>query len=211
MSTTSTRERILDVAAQLFAEQGYDGTSLRAIADALGFTKAALYYHFRSKEEILLALVEPMLEIQREMHERFAAARTMEDWAAVFDWGVDVLFDNMRVLALVDRNRAPLEAMGSDNEFFVNHRGWHDRVEDAIGANGRPFADRVRLTCALGALAGFDDFGRRLLDTDAAAVKEHLRTTLRVILGLPKRPRPSRPDEPRQRVPSGASGRRGAS
>src|ERR1700744_816925 len=52
----STRERILDIALELFNENGYDKTSLREIADHLGVTKAALYYHFERKEDILLAL-----------------------------------------------------------------------------------------------------------------------------------------------------------
>src|SRR5215475_13717231 len=45
-----TRERIQSIALELFAEQGYEKTSLREIAERLGVTKAALYYHFRSKE-----------------------------------------------------------------------------------------------------------------------------------------------------------------
>src|SRR5688572_16798393 len=48
-----TRARIQAVALDLFTEQGYDATSLREIAEQLGVTKAALYYHFKSKEEIV--------------------------------------------------------------------------------------------------------------------------------------------------------------
>jgi len=55
---TDTRERILSVAAEQFAERGYASTSIRDLADALGVTKAALYYHFGSKAEILHALVD---------------------------------------------------------------------------------------------------------------------------------------------------------
>src|SRR5215475_11921619 len=51
-----TRDRILDVALELFNEHGYDKTSLREIATRLGVTKAALYYHFERKEDILLEL-----------------------------------------------------------------------------------------------------------------------------------------------------------
>lgn len=50
---TDTREQIRDVALELFAEQGYEKTSLREIAERLGVTKAAVYYHYRTKEEIL--------------------------------------------------------------------------------------------------------------------------------------------------------------
>jgi len=47
-----TRERILDAALSLFAEKGYDATSMREIAEQLHITKAALYYHFDSKADI---------------------------------------------------------------------------------------------------------------------------------------------------------------
>ena len=48
-----TRDRILDAALALFAEQGYDATSMREISEQLGITKAALYYHFDSKADIV--------------------------------------------------------------------------------------------------------------------------------------------------------------
>jgi AcrR family transcriptional regulator len=53
-----TRGRIQQVALELFAEQGYENSSLREIAGRLGVTKAALYYHFKSKEDIARSLVE---------------------------------------------------------------------------------------------------------------------------------------------------------
>lgn len=52
-----TRQRILDVALTLFAESGYDATSMRAIAERIGITKAALYYHFDSKADIVRAML----------------------------------------------------------------------------------------------------------------------------------------------------------
>ncbi|AXI78912.1 TetR/AcrR family transcriptional regulator [Peterkaempfera bronchialis] len=55
-----TRARILDVALELFSEQGYEKTSLREIADRLGVTKAALYYHFKTKDDIVRGIVESM-------------------------------------------------------------------------------------------------------------------------------------------------------
>src|SRR5215472_4596536 len=53
-----TRSRLRELALELFAEQGYEKTSLREIAERLGVTKAALYYYFRSKEDIVRSLVE---------------------------------------------------------------------------------------------------------------------------------------------------------
>ncbi|MER7721001.1 TetR/AcrR family transcriptional regulator [Streptomyces flaveolus] len=55
-----TRQRIQDVALELFAEQGYEKTSLREMAERLDVTKAALYYHFKTKEEILVSIFEDL-------------------------------------------------------------------------------------------------------------------------------------------------------
>lgn len=57
-----TRTRIQAVALEMFTEKGYDSTSLREIAEALGVTKAALYYHFKSKEEIVESLTGDHVE-----------------------------------------------------------------------------------------------------------------------------------------------------
>jgi AcrR family transcriptional regulator len=57
---SDTRRRIQDVALELFAEQGYEKTSLREIAERLDVTKAALYYHFKTKEDILISVAEDL-------------------------------------------------------------------------------------------------------------------------------------------------------
>jgi AcrR family transcriptional regulator len=60
--TVSTRRRIQNVALELFTEHGYEKTSLREIAERLGVTKAALYYHFKSKDDIVNSLVEDRID-----------------------------------------------------------------------------------------------------------------------------------------------------
>jgi AcrR family transcriptional regulator len=69
--TGDTRSRIKAVALQLFSEQGYEKTSLREIAERLGVTKAALYYHFKSKDEIVASFVD----------DRVADMNVLIDWA----------------------------------------------------------------------------------------------------------------------------------
>ena len=59
----NTRERILEVSLELFAQSGYLGTSMSDIAKQLGITKGALYKHYRSKQEILDRIVERMNEM----------------------------------------------------------------------------------------------------------------------------------------------------
>jgi AcrR family transcriptional regulator len=58
----TARARIQDVALDLFIEEGYDKTSLREIAERLGVTKAALYYHFPTKQDILSSMIDDRVE-----------------------------------------------------------------------------------------------------------------------------------------------------
>src|ERR1035437_8458412 len=57
-----TRQQILETAQRLFTDLGYDATSLQMIADEMGLTKAAVYYHFRAKSDILHAAMLPGIQ-----------------------------------------------------------------------------------------------------------------------------------------------------
>jgi AcrR family transcriptional regulator len=70
-----TRQQIRETAHRLFAELGYDATSLQMIADELGLTKAAVYYHFRTKSEIMHAAMQPGLERLEALLDAAAAIR----------------------------------------------------------------------------------------------------------------------------------------
>ena len=59
---SDTLKRILHEATPLFVAGGYEGVSMREIAAAVGITKAALYYHFRDKEELFMAILNASLE-----------------------------------------------------------------------------------------------------------------------------------------------------
>lgn len=63
------RERILDEARSLFLTKGFAATSMQEIADAVRLTKPALYYHYKDKQDLLLAVM------QREMEEALAVFR----------------------------------------------------------------------------------------------------------------------------------------
>jgi len=68
------RQRILDVAAALFLERGYVGTSQREIANAVGMKPGSLYYHFSSKEALLEAILQRGIDVMVEAFRE--AART---------------------------------------------------------------------------------------------------------------------------------------
>ncbi len=149
-----TRDRILDVALDLFIEKGYDKTSLREIAEQLGFTKAALYYHFESKSDILMALHMRLHDFGRD------ALRQLDDgpittarWGALLDELIGHMLANRKIFLLHERNQAAFEAL---------HREDHDAEHDDMQAAMRrvlsdpslPLADRVRMASAFGAVIG---------------------------------------------------------
>ena len=74
-----TKERIWETALELFAQNGYLGTSMNDIAGRLGFTKAALYKHYTSKQEILDRIVERMNEMDYERAESYEMPETEPD------------------------------------------------------------------------------------------------------------------------------------
>ena len=63
----STKEKILDAALSLFAENGYDGTSVEQIANVVGIKAPSLYKHYKGKEDILNALIDSAEERYEEM------------------------------------------------------------------------------------------------------------------------------------------------
>jgi TetR/AcrR family transcriptional regulator, regulator of cefoperazone and chloramphenicol sensitivity len=88
-----TRERILEVALELFHEQGYAGTSIRDIAQRMAITKAAVYYHFPSKESLLAELLTPaMTRVSRVLAEA-GAITTPEQRRTLVTALVDVVGD----------------------------------------------------------------------------------------------------------------------
>src|SRR6201997_4780182 len=109
-----TRERIQAVALELFAEQGYEKTSLREIAERLGVTKAALYYHFKSKEDIVRSFTE----------DHFARLDALVEWARqqqpgqatgreIIERYASILIDGHDVFRFLEQNQATLHSQES--------------------------------------------------------------------------------------------------
>lgn len=76
-AASESRRDILRTAARLFQERGYDATSMQDVASALNFSKAALYHHFESKEEILFQIMSYGMDIFEE--KVLAAIREIAD------------------------------------------------------------------------------------------------------------------------------------
>jgi AcrR family transcriptional regulator len=179
----STRERILDVSLELFTEEGFDRTSLREIADKLGVTKAALYYHFASKDDILMALHMRLHELGKEALRRMTEETVSIDlWREVLEQMVDQMLAQRKIFLMHERNQAALEKL---------HRKDHDAEHDDIQNKFRrvladprlPLRDRVRMACSFGAVfAGLFMSGDAFEGTTDQEMGELLRDTVRDVL-----------------------------
>jgi len=96
---SDTRQRIQQVALELFAERGYDQTSLREVAEQLEITRPALYYHFKTKEDILTSVVEDLTGSVDELMEwSRAQPRTAEARREILARVATLLGDQWRPL-----------------------------------------------------------------------------------------------------------------
>jgi AcrR family transcriptional regulator len=109
-----TRARIQAVAIELFSEQGYDKTSLREIAERLDVTKAALYYHFKSKEDIILSLVDDYFGQVDELvrwgkRQRRTPARRVQ----ILSRYLDMVIGSQHIYRMLHQNQAALASISN--------------------------------------------------------------------------------------------------
>jgi AcrR family transcriptional regulator len=104
-SQPSAKVRILDKARQLFAEHGFDGTSLQQVADAVGMRKPSLLYHFRSKEALRESVIEELLAHWQETLPRLLAESRYgpDRFANLFDALLSFFDEEPRRARLVTR------------------------------------------------------------------------------------------------------------
>lgn len=162
-----TRERLLDVALDLFTRHGYEATSLQQIADQLGVTKAALYYYFPAKRDILRALIEPMtaeLEARLDQAEAGVAHEASDGLAGYLDF----LFSQQRVLAFMHQDTTWLADM---TELHARHREMQTRLARVLVGKHLDLDARVRFTVAM---AGIRAAVALYSDADPRAVRETL-------------------------------------
>ncbi|MFC0529252.1 TetR/AcrR family transcriptional regulator [Phytohabitans kaempferiae] len=118
-STGDTRSRIQAVALELFTEEGYEKTSLREIAERLGVTKAALYYHFKSKDEIANSFVEDRIGIMDGLIEwAESEPPTAETRRTLVARYADELFgtDRHSVMRFFEQNQTAIKSLSSGVE-----------------------------------------------------------------------------------------------
>ena len=145
------------MALQLFNEQGYDSASLRDIAERLGMTKAALYYHFERKEDILLELHLRLHAIGTDALEQLANlsdAKQAEAWPAVFDRFIDQIFENPDLFLLHVRNVNAMKVLENNERHQAENEDVEERIRELLSSREIPVAKRVRIAASIGAVTG---------------------------------------------------------
>ncbi len=180
---TSTRDRILDVALDLFTEKGYDGTSLREIAERLGMTKAALYYHFASKDDILMALHMRLHEFGKDALERMTEDPvTLASWGMLLDEVLSKMLDQRQIFLMHERNQAALEKLHREDH-VGDHEDIQAKFRQVLADPRVPLRDRVRMASSLGAVfAGLMMSGDAFKDTPEQELGDYLREAVRDLL-----------------------------
>ncbi|MCI2423259.1 TetR/AcrR family transcriptional regulator [Saccharopolyspora sp. K220] len=167
-----TRAEIRAVAAELFTRQGFEKTSLREVAERLGITKAALYYHFPSKADLVRGIVQPLVDEVEELLADREAADEVDPRQFLADY-FDVVLRHRQVFELVVRDVAALAQLDLMHQMLA----WRDRVyRMLVGPDASP-ALIARATVAIGGLQDcaltegpVDEFREAALDAASAAL-----------------------------------------
>jgi AcrR family transcriptional regulator len=143
----NTRSRVLRVAADLFARQGYVETSLSQIARRLGLTKAAVLYHFPTKDAILMELAEPMLAALEGILDAAEPMPPQQARWAVIEGILDVSFEHLRLLAIANA------AWVARDPVFGRVVDINNRALEVIAGPGAGLREHVRASAVLALLA----------------------------------------------------------
>jgi AcrR family transcriptional regulator len=177
-----TRERIQEVALELFAEHGYDKTSLREIAERLGVTKAALYYHFQSKEDIVLSFTH---EYTAELDELIAwgsgQPRTAATRAAILARYADIVTSRVGIIRFMEQNQAALHSLLSGGEHGKRmFRAQFQQLRELMLPPDAPLREQIRASLALVSIG----LGCMLFQSQAASPEELRDTVLDIACDL---------------------------
>lgn len=144
---SGTRQRIQEVARDLFVQQGVQRTSLQDIADKLGITKPALYYHFASREELVRSILVPLIE----EGDRFVADQEsagVADARALLEGYFDFHYRHRQNLMLVLAELTMLADLGLIDTVLA----WRDRLGKLVFGKKPTLAQSTRAVVAFGGL-----------------------------------------------------------
>lgn len=146
------KDLIIDVASQLFLKQGYEATSIRQIANEVGVTEAALYYHFKDKRELLQAVFACQMPNFKLILDECRACKSLKELMQRFGKVVAGIAPQMspRLSWLI--SEYPNLGEEKHNQIHLKFMAFHDGLADLImpfvGDNSSASAIAWTLICA---------------------------------------------------------------
>jgi len=178
------RAQLHETALRLFASDGVEGTSLQAIADDMGVTKAAVYYHYRSKDDLVLSVLAPVFTELDAIADRAAAHRSRPARLDEFVTGiVGLIVDNHSRFAVLVGDPYVERLLAAHHDLS----GWWRRIVDEIvGAGADPLTQTAMLVFLTGMTAPL--IKPPVAGLDAETQRAHLIECGRRILQIRRRP-----------------------
>jgi AcrR family transcriptional regulator len=174
---SETRLRIQDIARELFSQKGMQRTSLQDIANRLGITKPALYYHFSSRDDLVRSIIQPLID----EGERFVAGheRRRKSLRAtpreLLEGYFDFHFKHRADLLLVVSELTTLADLGLIDRMLA----WRERLTKLVFGSRPTLEQSARAVIALGGLQdcclqfpdiGYDELRLAAVDGAMAAL-----------------------------------------
>jgi AcrR family transcriptional regulator len=142
-----TRQRIQEVARELFSEKGVQRTSLQDIAQRLGITKPALYYHFSSREELVRSILQPLID-QGQQYVADQEARGDATPRELLEGYFDFHYRHRADLVLVIAELTTLADLGLIDTLLA----WRERLVGLVFGPNPTLAQATRGVIAFGGL-----------------------------------------------------------
>lgn len=195
-----TKARIRAVAVELFTAQGFEQTSLREIADRVGMTKASLYYHYPSKQALLLSLVEPLVDDWRRTVE---VAEVMphnpDNLRLVLGQFLDIMLRHRNACALFMRDGAAV--LAAIEPIWQEVIDLTKRLNIWLAGPDPTDIDRIRAIAATETMGAAITSGFVIDHVAETVLRETLLECASAVLDLPKETPAAAPIVP-QRVPA---------
>lgn len=200
MVADDTKARIRAVAMELFAAHGYEQTSLREIADRVGMTKASLYYHYPSKQALLIALIEPLVEewrrdVEAAEQEQYTPANVRGYLGRI----LDTMIRHRDACGIVMRDTPALASVKPMLQEMVQIGG---RLHAWLAGPQPTDVDRIKAVAAAEILGGAVSSVVTIADVSPVMLRQTLLDCAMGVLGMTREPAPDAPlPVGNQRVP----------
>lgn len=146
---SARRDQIRAVALELFSQQGYQQTSLRQIADRLGFTRAALYYHYEAKDDLLREVISPLLDrVEDLLAASPAPISSARQRSALLASFMHILLEHRGIVELMGNDRAVLAHPDVGGRWTELRERLHER----LAGDDADLERHIKAAAAIGAL-----------------------------------------------------------